>query len=94
MLIDGVQPTIVDTRAAHNRERDGIIPGALDLESLDVWEHDVHSHAEVVVYCACPNEASAARAAKRLISRGFRHVRPLTGGIHAWVDAGYEVRFP
>jgi membrane protein DedA with SNARE-associated domain/rhodanese-related sulfurtransferase len=94
MLIDGVQPTIVDARTTPNRVRDGIIPGALDLESLDRWESTVHSHAEVVVYCACPNEASAARAAKRLLARGFHHVRPLTGGIHAWVDAGYEVRYP
>lgn len=94
MLKEGSEPTIVDARSAPNREREGIIPGAMDLESLDQWESTVHSHAEVVVYCACPNEASAARAAKMLLARGFKHVRPLTGGIHAWVDAGFEVHFP
>jgi rhodanese-related sulfurtransferase len=26
-----------------------------------------------------------------LIERGFRKVRPLAGGLDAWVDAGYEV---
>ena len=94
MLKEGSEPTIVDARSAPNRQREGIIPGAHDLESLDRWESEVHSHAEVVVYCACPNEATAARAAKMLLHRGFKHVRPLTGGIHAWVDAGFEVHFP
>jgi rhodanese-related sulfurtransferase len=26
-----------------------------------------------------------------LIERGFKKVRPLAGGLEAWVDAGYEV---
>lgn len=26
-----------------------------------------------------------------LIDRGYKKVRPLAGGLEAWVDAGYEV---
>jgi rhodanese-related sulfurtransferase len=26
-----------------------------------------------------------------LIERGYRKVRPLAGGLEAWVDAGYDV---
>ena len=26
-----------------------------------------------------------------LIDRGFRLVRPLSGGLEAWIEAGYEV---
>ena len=26
-----------------------------------------------------------------LIERGYRKVRPLAGGLDAWVDAGYDV---
>jgi rhodanese-related sulfurtransferase len=26
-----------------------------------------------------------------LIERGFKKVRPLAGGLDAWVDAGYDV---
>jgi rhodanese-related sulfurtransferase len=26
-----------------------------------------------------------------LIERGYRKVRPLAGGLEAWIDAGYEV---
>lgn len=40
---------------------------------------------------ACPNEASAARSAKQLISMGCLSVRPLSGGIFAWKDAGFDV---
>jgi rhodanese-related sulfurtransferase len=47
---------------------------------------------EVIVYCACPNEASAARVARQLKRLGLLKVRPLTGGIFAWKDAGFEVQ--
>ena len=43
------------------------------------------------MYCACPNEASAVKLAQRLRERGFKRVRPLLGGIDAWVAAGLEV---
>ena len=46
---------------------------------------------DVVFYCSCPNEASAAYAARQLIDMGYTRVRPLLGGLEAWVAAGYEV---
>jgi rhodanese-related sulfurtransferase len=45
----------------------------------------------VIVYCACPNEASAAEVAKKLMRAGFTRVRPLAGGIEAWADRGYAL---
>jgi rhodanese-related sulfurtransferase len=51
-----------------------------------------YSHElEIVVYCACPNEESAAVAAKHLKQAGFKKIRPLLGGIDAWVQAGQPV---
>ena len=94
LLQEGGEPTIVDARSAQSRARDGIIPGAHEIDTIDVWEKDLPSHAEVIVYCSCPNEATAARVAKQLRAKGFHRVRPLTGGIHAWVDAGFAVHFP
>lgn len=38
-----------------------------------------------------PLEQSAARVARQLLSKGFRRVRPLEGGLEAWVAAGLEV---
>jgi rhodanese-related sulfurtransferase len=48
-------------------------------------------HDEVIVYCDCPNEASAALLARELKKRGFGRVRPLAGGFHAWQAEGHEV---
>jgi rhodanese-related sulfurtransferase len=46
---------------------------------------------DIILYCTCPNEASAAKAAKLLMTRGYRRVRPLHGGLDAWIAAGYAV---
>ncbi|MGN6480920.1 rhodanese-like domain-containing protein [Luteibacter sp.] len=45
----------------------------------------------MIIYCSCPNEVSAAKVAERLTKLGFANVRPLTGGITAWRDAGRDV---
>ncbi len=46
---------------------------------------------EVIVYCACPNEATAVKVAQKLRKVGFKRIRPLLGGIDAWIEAGHEV---
>ena len=43
------------------------------------------------MYCSCPNELSAAQVALELRRHGVRKVRPLQGGIDAWMAAGYAV---
>lgn len=93
-LVDrGPAPVIIDALAPASRQREGIIPGAIPVETLrlDSGGAPVPLDVEVVVYCACPNEASAARIAQQLIRLGCIRVRPLTGGIFAWKDAGFEV---
>ncbi|MDB6060990.1 MAG: hypothetical protein JWM78_1093 [Verrucomicrobiaceae bacterium] len=88
---NGRTPTVLDVRAAlSQRER---IPGAKIISLADMKELVIEGSLddEVIVYCACPNEASAARVAKLLMNKGFTRVRPLLGGIDAWVAAGYAV---
>jgi rhodanese-related sulfurtransferase len=46
---------------------------------------------DIILYCSCPSEASAAKAAKVLMTHGFARVRPLKGGLEAWIAAGYAV---
>jgi len=46
---------------------------------------------DIVFLCDCPNEASAASAAKALMNLGYTRVHPLLGGLDAWVAAGYEL---
>ena len=46
---------------------------------------------EIILYCSCPNEASAAQAARVLLHHGFRTRAPALGGLDAWIAAGYAV---
>lgn len=66
------------------------IPGArhLDLGALDNGAlAGLPQGAEFITYCACPNDASAVRAALWLKRQG-REARVLRGGIEAWILAG------
>ena len=87
-------PVVVDVRSptAQGLERRRI-PGAMHVPVQEVERHvrDLPRDREIILYCTCPNEASAAQAARVLFRQGFRHVRPLRGGLDAWIAAGYAV---
>lgn len=94
MMSRGEDPVVLDVRSATHRRLDARqIPGAhpVDLDALERTLERVPREREVVVYCACPNEATAAKVALKLRARGFRRVRPLGGGIDAWASAGLAV---
>jgi rhodanese-related sulfurtransferase len=99
MLNNREHPLIVDVRSLSS-QRGGRIPGAIGIdsqafdESLRAYGPSNRSQHEVILYCACPNEASAAIVAKRLMRAGFKRVRPLGGGIDAWIEKGYDVELP
>jgi rhodanese-related sulfurtransferase len=96
MLERDPQLLVVDVRGQASRSQ-GRIPGAIWIDSK-AFDHSIRAQAlhertaeEVVVYCECPNEASAAAVAKKLMRVGFRRVRPLAGGLAAWAARGYAV---
>ena len=93
LLEAGTAPMILDVRSLESQRADGRIPGAIaiDEKTVEIRIPDSESDREVILYCACPNEASAARIAKMLKARGFKRVRPLAGGIDAWMQAGYAI---
>jgi rhodanese-related sulfurtransferase len=94
---DAPPPVVLDVRSATaqglQRQR---IPGALHLPVQDVagqlgaLPHD----RDIILYCTCPNEASAAKAAKLLMTRGYQRVRPCTAGSMKWILALYGRRGP
>ena len=86
LLASGVRATILDVRAPERRARLGWIPGSVPLHVFETLQLD--SRAEIVLYCDCPNDASAAVAASELMRKGFSRVRPLAGGIEAWQAQG------
>jgi membrane protein DedA with SNARE-associated domain/rhodanese-related sulfurtransferase len=90
-------PLIVDVRthtaysfAPHR------IPGAIHMPLQEISRHAQHlsRDREIVLYCTCPNEASAAQAARLLMKAGTERVRSLDGGLEAWIQAGYAVESP
>lgn len=89
LIESGRQPLVVDVRPAAMRESSGWIPGAILADRIS--ELMPAMQQEVIVYCDCPNEASAALVARQLKSHGFRLVRPLAGGFEAWSAHGLPV---
>jgi membrane protein DedA with SNARE-associated domain/rhodanese-related sulfurtransferase len=87
-LDEDVRPLLIDVRSEKQRLRDGWIPGSV---RIDVHRVDAPLPGDIVVYCDCPNDASAALAAIALRERGFRLARPLSGGWSAWVAAGLTI---
>lgn len=95
-LIDGGKsPVIFDVRSPDARRKEGVIPGSIGAHPDEIarvakqYAHD----AEIIIYCSCPNEASAATAALHLKRAGFKKIRPLSGGIEAWTRTGRPIQF-
>src|SRR3546814_3540201 len=82
MRATGAAPLLIDVRSSEGRAHDPwLIPGARAVD-IDRLEHEIEAltrQQQVVLYCACPNEISAARVAQRLCALGFNDVRPLLG---------------
>jgi membrane protein DedA with SNARE-associated domain/rhodanese-related sulfurtransferase len=94
LMNGGRRPVVVDVRSPGARDLDPrFIPGALAMGAAEVDGRlgELPADREIVFYCTCPNEASAAQVAKKLIGLGYTKVRPLHGGLDAWIAAGYEV---
>ncbi|MGE5793346.1 MAG: DedA family protein/thiosulfate sulfurtransferase GlpE, partial [Bacteroidota bacterium] len=92
----GAAPVILDVRSAVAREREPGIPGAVaaSLNELEPPRLAFEPGREIVVYCSCPNEASAALVAQALVKAGFTNVRALGGGLDAWIAAGLPLAAP
>ena len=84
---------VIDVRSPMAQAMTGRIPGAITVDPTNIRVElvAVEPEGEVIVYCACPNEYTAAKVAKVLVQHGFKRVRPLIGGIDAWVAAGHPV---
>jgi rhodanese-related sulfurtransferase len=87
------KPVIVDLRAKVPGEKRVSIPGAvvMNLAEVRAGRDRLPLDNDIVFFCDCPNEASAAYAAKGLMDLGYTRVRPLLGGLDAWIAAGYEL---
>ena len=57
------------------------------LDAVGNWPRN----QPIVTLCACPEDAGAVQAARRLLAEGYLSVRPLQGGYEAWLAAADNV---
>jgi membrane protein DedA with SNARE-associated domain/rhodanese-related sulfurtransferase len=69
------------------------IPGALHVDAAELEEayEVIPRDREIVLFCACPNEVTAARLALLLRSKGITRIRPLSGGYEGWRSRGFPL---
>jgi len=94
LMDNGQTVLVVDLRGAMDHEADPhTIPGALRMtaEELEHRHHEIPRDQDVILFCACPNEVTAARMALMLRKRGITKVRPLAGGIAEWRARGFPL---
>ncbi len=94
MMDDGQKVFIVDLRHPLDYLPDPrTLPGALSLTPDRLQEHveRIPRDQEVVLFCTCPSEATAARTALTLRKMGIHRVRPLRGGYDEWKRLGYPL---
>ena len=87
-LAAGSGPTVIDVRSDEARALDArAIPGAIGIGLKQLPKHlpGFADGRELVVFCDCPDDASAIAAARVLMGAGLPRVRVLAGGLDAWV---------
>ncbi len=79
----GEPPLILDVRAQFDDEA---IPGSIAFRLDGALDElgDSLADKDVVIYCACPHELSAAMLAERLQAFGHPRTWALSGGLDAW----------
>ena len=69
------------------------LPGALlfSPDSLTERHLEIPRDRDIVLFCTCPSEATAAKTAMSLHKLGIERVRPLRGGYDEWKRLGYPL---
>lgn len=93
-LDSGVQVYIVDLR--HPLEllaEPYTLPSAMHFspDALAARHGEIPRDRDVVLFCTCPSEATAAKTAMTLHKLGIERVRPLRGGYDEWKRLGFPV---
>jgi membrane protein DedA with SNARE-associated domain/rhodanese-related sulfurtransferase len=69
------------------------LPGAVHFspDALAARNHEIPRDRDIVLFCTCPSEATAAKTAMTLHKLGIERVRPLRGGYDEWKRLGYPM---
>jgi membrane protein DedA with SNARE-associated domain/rhodanese-related sulfurtransferase len=95
LMLDSGEPVyIVDLRHPLELVPDPFtLPGAhhLSPDSLAARSGEIPLDRDIVLYCTCPSEATAAKTAMVLNKLGIDRVRPLRGGYDEWKRLGFPL---
>jgi rhodanese-related sulfurtransferase len=86
---------IVDLRHALEFDAEPqTISGAVHMDPADLEEaiEVIPRDREIILFCSCPNEATAAQMALLLRNRGFERIRPLAEGLEGWRKRGFPLQ--
>lgn len=91
-ISSGRSPLFVDLRPPGARGETPGIPGALLLsaDELIATHRGLPRDRDLILYCACPQDAASVEAARRLRNAGVTRVWPLAGGIEAWHEVSAQ----
>jgi membrane protein DedA with SNARE-associated domain/rhodanese-related sulfurtransferase len=69
------------------------LPGAQHFspDSIAARHLEIPRDRDVVLFCTCPSEATAAKTAMTLMNLGIARVRPLRGGYDEWKRLGFPL---
>jgi rhodanese-related sulfurtransferase len=69
------------------------LPGARHFspEALAARHTEIPRDRDIVLFCTCPSEATAAKTAMALHKLGIERVRPLRGGYDEWKRLGFPL---
>jgi membrane protein DedA with SNARE-associated domain/rhodanese-related sulfurtransferase len=99
-LSAGARLLVLDLQGGGLSQGEGLlaIPGAVRIDPRQLSGYmrqyrgvDLATDREVILYCDSPGEATSARVGLALRQRGFDDVRPLAGGLQAWINQGFPV---
>jgi membrane protein DedA with SNARE-associated domain/rhodanese-related sulfurtransferase len=88
----GEDLVIVDLRHTLEFEAEPqTIPGAVHMDTAELEEavDVIPRDRDVILFCSCPNEATAAQMALRLRYLGITRIRPLAEGLAGWRARGF-----
>jgi len=90
----GEQVFIVDLRHPLEFEEDPFtLPGAIHFapDDLTARHQEIPRDRDIILFCSCPSEATAAKTAMTLHKLGINRVRPLRGGYDEWKRLGFPL---
>jgi rhodanese-related sulfurtransferase len=90
---------LVDVRSQDERERQGLVPGAVHYPlSVVLWRLDPAEDTgnaklplDTRVMLLCRQGYSSSLAAAQLSEIGFERATDVVGGVEAWIDAGLPI---